>query len=324
MLPSNKYSSETFDIRPFQTWLRDNTMMLGQPTNGTEQAAGSGEAAAGAGAAVSARAPPLSFVCGVWISHQYKFIYIRNRKTASSTFVTIVKNFMLDNKLCNRTAEGTNTCIVRMEPEALQREGRDVAALWRDYTVITSSRNPWARAASGYEFSFEKWHKHTGGCTKPEFQEFCRDPYIMGKLSNLFQCVGHREGVGSKYEGHWNFDFCHVEPVYGCMTDDAGKLVVDFVIRYERLMEDMGAAIKLINARRPADMPAILMPAEVKWRNKGTVAKRSDVESAEGAAYVYAVKYVKCGAPCVDALADFYAADLQLFGWERPGPEPEG
>ena len=53
----------------------------------------------------------------------------------------------------------------------------------------------------------------------------------MGKLSNLFACVGHREGVGSRNEGHWNFDFCHVEPAARCLVDEGGRLVVDFVIR---------------------------------------------------------------------------------------------
>ncbi len=58
-----------------------------------------------------------------------------------------------------------------------------------------------------------------------------RNPYLMGTLSNLFQCVGHREGVGPQLQGHWNFDFCHVEPAGMCMTDDSGRLVVDFMIR---------------------------------------------------------------------------------------------
>ncbi len=54
----------------------------------------------------------------------------------------------------------------------------------------------------------------------------------MGKLSNTFGCVtGVRDGVG-RGEGHWNFDFYHVEPASLCMVDAAGKLVVDFVIRW--------------------------------------------------------------------------------------------
>ncbi|EFJ43843.1 hypothetical protein VOLCADRAFT_95909 [Volvox carteri f. nagariensis] len=273
--------------------------------------------------------PPLSFICGVWLNPTYKFIFIRNRKTASSTFITAVKRFMLDAKLCEITKDAngnsSNNCFARLEPEEITRAGFDVERMWRDYLVITSSRNPWARAASGYQFTFDKWNKKLtdGSCKQPTFLQFCRDPFVMGKVSNLFKCAeGQREGVGSREEGHWNFDFCHVEPATPCMVDDQGQLVVDFMIRYERLEEDMHAAIELINSRRPAGTPAIEIPGSVKWRNKGTIAKTYDINSTDAAAFVYAPRYRACGAPCVDALADFYADDLKLFGWDRPDPPP--
>ena len=73
----------------------------------------------------------------------------------------------------------------------------------------------------------------------------------------------------------------------------------------------------------PTGLPAITV-GEVAWRNKGSAAAASDLTSTAAAATVYAPKYRACGGACVGALADFYAADLALFGWERPGPAPEG
>lgn len=120
---------------------------------------------------------PLSYICGVYVNHHYKYIFIRNRKTASSTFISSVRDFMAKQKLCNRTAADPTdptTCILRMDPDQLIREGRDPDAIWREYLVIGSSRNPWARAASGYEFTFEKWHHTKAGCAKPTFKQFAR------------------------------------------------------------------------------------------------------------------------------------------------------
>ncbi|KAG2497507.1 hypothetical protein HYH03_004659 [Edaphochlamys debaryana] len=366
VLPQAKYSMDKFDILPFQNWLRDHGMMA---------AASGGRGGAQAVAQAAAEAPPpLSYICGVFVCPLYKFIFVRNRKTASSTFITAVKKFMAANGLCNATSAASasssgaaatpggapsagagagagpgggaeplapNPCVQRLDPDALRAAGRDPDAMWRDYTVITSSRNPWARAASGYEFTYSKWHRKDAGCQQPSFDQFCRDPFIMGKLSNLYQCVGHREGVGTRYEGHWNFDFCHVEPVHGCMVDGEGQLVVDFVIRYEHLLEDMAAAVELINERRDPGLPALALPEELKWRNKGAALQQAEAEAGVGAgasaaeaaadaqaesmqqaAYVYADKYRQCGGPCVNALADFYSADLELFGWERPGQVP--
>ncbi len=119
---------------------------------------------------------PLSYICGVYVNHHYKYIFIRNRKTASSTFLSSVREFMAKHKLCNRTADPMDhsVCMVRMDPDQLVREGRDPEAIWREYLVISSSRNPWARAASGYEFTFEKWQQTQAGCAKPTFKQFAQ------------------------------------------------------------------------------------------------------------------------------------------------------
>jgi hypothetical protein len=123
--------------------------------------------------------PPLSFICGVWISPTYKFIFIRNRKTASSTFLTAVKKFMAEQGLCETPpgaeAAHPSTCVTRLEPAEVAAEGGDLAAIWKEYTVITGTRNPWARAASGYQFAYDKWNRRkVAGCTQPPFKQFCK------------------------------------------------------------------------------------------------------------------------------------------------------
>ncbi len=65
-----------------QTWLRDKSLLsataLGKDKKGKQPPS----------------PPPPSFICGVYINHNYKFIFIRNRKTASSSFLTAIRTFM--------------------------------------------------------------------------------------------------------------------------------------------------------------------------------------------------------------------------------------
>ncbi len=61
-------------------------------------------------------------------------------------------------------------------PCTVQRKGLNLTQLWADYTVVTTVRNPWARAASGYEYTFEQWTDRdpSGPCAKPPFLDYCR------------------------------------------------------------------------------------------------------------------------------------------------------
>lgn len=70
---------------------------------------------------------------------------------------------------------------------------------------------------------------------------------------------------------------------------------------------------------------------EGKHREDKAGEDRSDGAGGEGAssssvplpasssAFVYADKYRQCGPECAEAAAEFFAADLQLLGWEGPG-----
>jgi hypothetical protein len=84
----------------------------------------------------------------------------------------------------------------------------------------------------------------------------------------------------------------------------------------------MQAAVDLINERRPPNVPAIKFPQITNWSKKGSVVQASGINSTDAATFMYAPWFRECGAPCIDGLSDFYEADLELFGWDRPGPTP--
>lgn len=60
----------------------------------------------------------------------------------------------------------------------------------------------------------------------------------MGKLSNLFRCGG----VNSfRKDDAWAYDFYHIESAHHCMTDAAGGLSVDYLIRWVVVATGRGA-----------------------------------------------------------------------------------
>ena len=81
---------------------------------------------------------------------------------------------------------------------------------------------PVARAASAYDYLTNRWKHKTGACTPPPYSVFCRDPFVLGKMANLFGCCG---------SGGPEHDYYHVEPISRCITTAQGELAVDFVVR---------------------------------------------------------------------------------------------
>ena len=59
----------------------------------------------------------------------------------------------------------------------------------------------------------------TNQCRDPPFAHFLARPYILGLQDMLFGC---NEPI---------HDFYHVEPQSECLTDSAGQLAVDFIVR---------------------------------------------------------------------------------------------
>ena len=72
--------------------------------------------------------------------------------------------------------------------ELYQQTGATASDVWRDYFVFTTSRNPWDRAASGYDYLLSRWHSHNGSCSHPTFEQFAADPTVLGKTARLFSC----------------------------------------------------------------------------------------------------------------------------------------
>lgn len=71
---------------------------------------------------------------------------------------------------CHRHHHATTTPLLHRRRTqvaslaALKERGLDPADMWRDYFVFSTSRNPWARAGSSYDYCSTKWARTSGPC----------------------------------------------------------------------------------------------------------------------------------------------------------------
>lgn len=118
-----KYNKAAFSIEPFEEWLRNTTL----------------------GTLPRLSTPPMSYTCGIFYNEQYKVLFVRNRKAASSSTMSALQKA----GLCARPGgkvPAPAKCIRRLRAEELAKAGKDLDAMWREYTVISNVRNPWSRA----------------------------------------------------------------------------------------------------------------------------------------------------------------------------------
>lgn len=299
VLPVTKWNKDDVSLEAFNEWLM-NSSVLHQPVS---------------------KIPPLSFRCALYANHAYKFIFIRNRKAASTSIVEALGG------PCYAKRTSRPACLDYLEKAQFLEHGTNAEKGWKEYFVFAVARNPWARAASGFDYltetkrankgdvkpaqqrkrpAAEPYYEQKGVCRLPSFEEFCRDPMVLGKQHMLFKCSQQNAA----------YNFFHVEPAARCMLDDSGASAVDFIIRYENLAEDFQEAVKIINQRRSKNLPAI-RPAELDWKKKGIAAedsrKQTDTETSEQ----HAAKYRRCGGACVQLIQEFYAEDMRFFGFSN-------
>ena len=101
-----------------------------------------------------------------WVSHKYKFIYLRLLKSASSTVLGA-----LFQSICSKTDESGRA---RCKPDELAEvpnlkagspEALEVDRWWREYFVFSFVRNPWSRLSSAYFMFTSKDLMHR--CARP-------------------------------------------------------------------------------------------------------------------------------------------------------------
>lgn len=257
--------------------------------------------------------PPMTRPCGVWVNHDYKLIFIRNRKAASTSLVDALGGKCPD----EGATDGRGRPLLRggcMEKvfgvDTLEKRNKTAASVWKDYLVFGVTRNVWARAASGYDYETSA-SRDASHCFKQcSFKEFAADPMCLAK-----DCYRHLNCCTSLVG-----KLVHLEPSARCFRNSKAQSVVDYVLRYEHLADDFAGLVRVINKRRSDRMKKL--QAKLGFRVMGPIMRNStgddrDQEAAQSELR-HIEKFLACGPQCASSLAQFYREDVRFFNYTLP------
>ncbi|GMH44096.1 hypothetical protein BSKO_12030 [Bryopsis sp. KO-2023] len=276
-------------LNKFSAWLSDELVFLRRPT--------------------PQPGPPLSSSCTALVNEAYKFIFVKNPKTAGTSI------FLFFGGLCSDANKNHTSCL-RVLGHTEHSNTREKAALaWENYFVFTISRNPFSRAGSAYDYmlGLRPSEKRNGPCSDPPFSAFCKDPFVIGRQDRVFQCNQGHDSI---------HDFYHVEPQHRCTTTRDGNLAVDFILRYENLQQDFDTLLGHLNRLRNPGLAEL--SGTLGWQQKGPLLKHRDdaggetvedsvVRSPKNHSSGHLQKFVQNEGVCIDGISQYYRGDFDVF-----------
>lgn len=189
------------------------------------------------------------------ISHKYKFIYIKTRKTAS-TSIELVLSTLLDpyqHDLATRLVKSDESLRSKLGipgPMNFYRHDGKGSIKWKphtslqnlfeselydkikDYMVISSIRNPYDRQVSSYYWDYRN-------VLKPRLSD-------INKLKFFKQIAGYSRAVVLRQDLSFeNYIFTKCSTIMSDVSIN-GALSVDFWLRYETLESDFTRLSKLL------------------------------------------------------------------------------
>lgn len=154
------------------------------------------------------------------ISHQFKFIFVHIPKTGGMSISSLLARYSTPLRLL----DGDNnywTDIHAKYFHYIDRYGQDT---WDKYYKFAFIRNPWDRLISSFFYL-------SGGGNNP-FDKKLSDKYIKKYDGDFIQFVKNFVAADKiKY-------LFHMHPQHEFIYDRKGRLLVDFVGKYENLQED--------------------------------------------------------------------------------------
>eukprot|EP00775_Hariotina_reticulata_P005406 gene5406-5639_t len=229
-----------------------------------------------------------------------------------------------------------------MEYSWEQHETLDsIKHIWQDYFFFGFVRNPWNRAYSLYKDIMRTNHfklKHGPACSL-DWDQFCHNPF--GEWDRI-----HNKNC-TRVEDH--YAYWHMMDQYHCMVTPTGDWAVDFLGRVEAGDEDWRVVVEEMNRRRRPGVPEVPVssyghlhavkpgqrPPQLSKRSMkvddvtGKTIKRllgvDGDRKAEDEPQLSASSHNSCEdadgpycgahAHCIDAVSQWYACDIQHFGY---------
>lgn len=174
------------------------------------------------------------------ISHKYKFIFIKTVKTAG----TSIELFL--SQCC-----GERDTVTPILPHVEPHRARNHRGFWNPLPEILYKSGPGigrtlynlSQRAMYYNHIPASLVKHrTAGSVWDTYFKFCVDRNPWDKTLSHYHMINDRAGGGISFDEYINKgSYCLNYPTY---TDDKGRLLVDKVIKYESLNEELEIVFK--------------------------------------------------------------------------------
>ena len=162
-----------------------------------------------------------------------------------------------------------------------------------------------------------------GFISKDEYERlfkfsFVRDPFQRlvseYRYRNYFHHRSFRDFVLNKLpQPGWDDKYRHVMPQYEMLHDKEGRLLVDFVGRFESLQNDFDKVCKELGIEDSA-LPH-RNPSNKKSRNLKRRARNFLVRNGEGNKKSYREFYDE---ETLEAVSRYYRKDIETFGYQAP------
>lgn len=169
------------------------------------------------------------------ISHKYKFIFIKTKKTAGTSIEVFLS------QLC-----GDGDVVTPIRPQVEPHVARNYRALWNPLPEIVDSSGRRSPSAIKNLLQGKKYFNHipahvvrsrTPGKIWHDYFKFCVERNPWDKTLSHYHMINDRAGGNMTFDDYLDEGrFCINYPFY---TGRHGNVIVDEVIKYETLMQDL-------------------------------------------------------------------------------------
>lgn len=176
------------------------------------------------------------------ISHKYKFIFIKTRKTAG----TSIEIFL--SQCC-----GENDILTPINPQVEPHLARNYQGIWNPLPEIIASMGRGFQSTLKKMRRQKKFYNHIPARTIKnrishktwnDYFKFCVERNPWDKTLSWYHMINDRAGGNLKLDQYFNTgDFCLNYPSY---TDAKGNLMVDRVIKHESLMDELNQVFGML------------------------------------------------------------------------------
>ena len=190
----------------------------------------------------------------VFVSEEYKFIYIRQPKSSSTSTLTAIQELYCGGRNCT-----PHEFVKVAHAKSLSNE------TWKTFFVFTIVRNPITRMVSAFlmftrRFLFirdpDNPTKRGPHCSL-SFPEFAQDAYALARICSTRQCCAYLGGKSNVFLEQ--FPNGHATQQGHSVFTTEGHPIVDYIGRTESISDDWQEIIKLIAERSGKDVGSVPM-----------------------------------------------------------------